>query len=107
MAPWRPVRCWLISLMGNATIQSVTSFIPLCEPMINGNEWTYVKDCLDTNWVSSVGSYVDRFERMVANYVGARHAVATVNGTAALHIACLIANVQPDEEVLVSTLSFI
>jgi perosamine synthetase len=81
--------------------------IPLCEPEIRGNEWKYIKECLDTNWVSSVGLYVDRFERMVANYLGAKHAVATVNGTAALHIALLVAGVRLEDEVLVSTLTFI
>lgn len=81
--------------------------IPLCVPEIRGNEWKYIKECLDTNWVSSVGPYVDRFERMVADYAGAKYAVATVNGTAALHIALLVSDVQPDEEVLVSTLTFI
>jgi perosamine synthetase len=81
--------------------------IPLFDPCLKGNEWKYVKECLDTNWVSSVGSYVERFETMMAQYVGMRHAVATVNGTAALHIALLVAGVQPDEEVLVSTLTFI
>lgn len=82
-------------------------FIPLCVPEIRGNEWKYIKDCLDTGWVSSVGSFVDRFERELAAYVGTKHAVATVNGTAALHIALLVAGVQPDDEVLVSTLTFI
>lgn len=81
--------------------------IPLSVPEIRGNEWQYVKECLDTNWVSSVGTYVDRFEHMVADYVGAQYAVATVNGTAALHIALLVAGVRPDDEVLVSTLTFI
>lgn len=81
--------------------------IPLSVPLLRGNEWKYVKECLDTNWVSSVGPYVDRFERMVAEYVGAAHAVATVNGTAALHIALLVAGVRPDDEVLVPALSFI
>jgi perosamine synthetase len=81
--------------------------IPLSVPEIRGNEWKYVKDCLDTNWVSSVGSYVDRFERMVAERAGTKYAVATVNGTAALHIALLLAGVQADDEVLVSSLTFI
>lgn len=81
--------------------------ISLCVPEIRGNEWKYVKECLDTNWVSSAGAFVDRFERMVADYVGAKCAVATVNGTAALHIALLVAGVQPDDEVLVPTLTFI
>ena len=81
--------------------------IPLSVPEIRGNEWKYIKECLDTNWVSSVGAFVGRFEEMVAGYVGAKRAVATVNGTAALHVALLVAGVQPDDEVLVSTLTFI
>ena len=83
------------------------TFIPLCVPEIHGNEWKYIKECLDTNWVSSVGPFVDRFERIVADYVGTKHAVATMNGTAALHVALLVAGVQADDEVLISTLSFI
>jgi perosamine synthetase len=81
--------------------------IPLIVPELRGNEWQYVRECLDTNWVSSVGSYVDRFERMTAEAVDAQYAVATVNGTAALHIALLLAGVEPGDEVLVSTLTFI
>ena len=81
--------------------------IPLCVPEIRGNEWKYVKECLDTNWVSSVGSFVDRFEQSLADYVGAKYAVATVNGTAALHIALLVAGVGPEDEVLVPTLAFV
>jgi len=82
-------------------------FIPLAVPEIRGNEWRYVKECLDTAWVSSVGSYVDRIEQMVAQEAGTKYAVATVNGTSALHIALLVAGVQPEDEVLVSTLTFI
>jgi perosamine synthetase len=82
-------------------------FLPLCVPEIQGNEWQYIKECLDTNFVSSVGPFVDRFEKELAARVGTRYAVATVNGTAALHIALLVAGVQPDDEVLVSTLTFI
>lgn len=81
--------------------------IPLCVPEIRGNEWKYIKECLDTNWVSSAGKFVDRFERELAAYVGTRYAVATCNGTAALHIALKVAGVEPDDEVLVSTLTFI
>jgi perosamine synthetase len=81
--------------------------IPLCVPEIRGNEWAYVKECLDTNFVSSVGAFVTRFEDMIARYVGAPHAVATVNGTAALHVALLLAGVEAGDEVLVSTLTFI
>jgi perosamine synthetase len=82
-------------------------FIPLIVPEIRGNEWKYVKECLDTNWVSSVGSYVDRFERIVAEQAGTKYAIATVNGTAALHIALLLAGVGADDEVVVSSLTFI
>lgn len=84
-----------------------THFIPLCVPHISGKEWEYVKDCLDTGWVSSVGSYVTRFEKMTAEYVGTQHAVAAVSGTAALHVALQVAGVEPDDEVIVSSLSFI
>lgn len=86
---------------------ATASFIPLAAPEIRGNEWSYVKDCLDTGWVSSVGSYVDRFEQMVARQAGTKYAVATVNGTSAIHIALLVAGVIPEDEVLVSTLTFI
>jgi perosamine synthetase len=82
-------------------------FIPLIVPELRGNEWKYVKECLDTNWVSSVGSYVDQFERTIAERAGTRFAIATVNGTAALHIALLLAGVESEDEVLVSTLTFI
>ena len=81
--------------------------IPLSVPEIRGNEWTYVRECLDTGWVSSAGAFVERFERSVADAVGARHAVATASGTAALHIAMLLAGVEPGDEVLVSSLTFI
>jgi perosamine synthetase len=81
--------------------------VPLCVPEIRGNEWTYVKETLDTGWVSSVGSYVTKFESSLAEYVGSCHAVATVNGTAALHLALLVAGVEPDDEVITSTLTFI
>jgi len=81
--------------------------IPLIVPEIRGNEWKYIKECLDTNWVSSVGSYVEEFERMTAERAGTKFAIATVNGTSALHIALLLAGVQAGDEVLVSTLTFI
>ncbi len=81
--------------------------IPLSVPEIRGNEWKYIKECLDTGWVSSVGSFVDRFEAMVADYVGRRHAVACVNGTSALHMAFLVAGIQPGDEVIVPALTFV
>lgn len=79
----------------------------LHEPIFAGNEWKYVKECLDTGWVSSVGKYVDRFEEMLADYTGAARAVAAVNGTAALHAALLLAGVQPGDEVLMPALTFV
>lgn len=81
--------------------------IPLSEPVLTGREWTYLKECLDSGWLSSVGAFVGRFERALAEYVGAPQAVGVVNGTAGLHIALRAAGVQPDEEVLVPTLTFI
>lgn len=84
-----------------------TGMIPLCVPELRGNEWRYVKECLDTGWVSSVGPFVEQIEKSVASYVGAAHGVAMSTGTAALHIALLVAGVKPDDEVLVSDLTFI
>jgi len=81
--------------------------IPLSVPEIRGNEWKYVKECLDTGWVSSVGPFVERFEREVADFVGSRFGVAAANGTSALHIALLVAGVKPGDEVLISALTFI
>ena len=81
--------------------------VPLSVPQMGGNEWKHLKECLDTNFFSSVGPFVDRLEQKIADYVGTKYAVATVNGTAALHMALLVAGAQPDDEVLVSTLSFI
>lgn len=79
----------------------------LSGPNISGNEWKYIKECLDTAWVSSVGSYVTRFEEMIADYVGAKYAVACVNGTNALHIALQLSGVQRGEHVLVPNITFI
>lgn len=76
-------------------------------PMFAGNEWKYVKGCIDTGWVSSAGSYVTRFEQDLARFTGARHAVVTVNGTAALHIALRLVGVQAGDEVLMPSLTFI
>ncbi|MGO7134355.1 LegC family aminotransferase [Rhizobium leguminosarum] len=75
-------------------------------PVFAGNEWTYLKDCLDSTFVSSVGAYVDRFERDLATFTGSAHAVAVVNGTAALHVALLLAGVERGDEVLVPALTF-
>jgi aminotransferase in exopolysaccharide biosynthesis len=79
----------------------------LHEPRFKGNEWQYVKDCLDSTFVSTVGKYVGLFEHELASYTGAKHAVAVANGTAALHIALELAGVSEGDEVLVPALTFI
>jgi perosamine synthetase len=81
--------------------------LALHEPVFGGKEWQYVKDCLDSGWVSSVGSYVDRLERDLAQLTGARRAIVTVNGTAALHIGLKLLGVAANDEVLVPALSFV
>lgn len=81
--------------------------IPLSIPQLNGNEWKYIKECLDTTWVSSAGKYVYLFEQRIATYTGTKHAVACVNGTSALQVSLRLAGVAPGDEVIVPTLTFI
>ncbi len=81
--------------------------IPLSIPNISGNEWQYVKDCLDTGWISSVGSYVNQFEEKITEFTGAKYAVATMNGTAALHIALQLAGVREKDLVIVPNITFV
>jgi aminotransferase in exopolysaccharide biosynthesis len=90
-------------------IKSVVGDGPLAlhEPRFNGNEWTYLKECLDSTFVSSVGKFVDRFEDDLASFTGAKRAVAVVNGTAALHVSLLLAGVETGDEVLLPALTFI
>ena len=81
--------------------------VALHEPHFRGQEWAYVKDCIDTGWVSSVGSYVDRFERDLAEVTGARHAVVVSNGTSGLQVALEVCGVGAGDEVLIPALSFV
>jgi perosamine synthetase len=81
--------------------------IALHEPSFSGNEWKYLKECLDTGWVSSVGKFVDKFEQDLVDYTGAQHAIVTVNGTSALHISFHLAGVLRFDEVLVPALTFV
>lgn len=81
--------------------------IPLCIPNISGNEWEYIKDCLDTNWVSSAGSYVDTFERDFEVYIKAKKAIVTMNGTAALTLALRTLGIGVGDEIIVPSLTFI
>ena len=81
--------------------------IPLSVPHLNGNEWKYVKDCLDTGWISSAGSYVNEFETKVADFVGAKYGIACMNGTVGLQIAQIIAGVLPTDYIIAPNLTFI
>ena len=81
--------------------------VALHEPSFEGNEWLYLKECLDSTFVSSVGKFVDRFEDELATYTGAKYAISVVNGTAALQIALKLAGVQANDEVLVPALTFV
>ncbi len=82
-------------------------FIPLSVPYLTGKEWKNVKECFDTNWVSSAGPFVDKFEKMVVDYTGAKYAVACVNGTSALHISLILLNIGVGDEVITSDLTFV
>lgn len=82
-------------------------FIPLHEPRFIGNEKKYLNDCIDSTFVSSIGKYVDQLEKEFAKKVGSKYAIATVNGTASLHIALLLANVKKNDEVITQPLTFI
>jgi perosamine synthetase len=83
------------------------NFIPLSVPNLAGNEWEYVKDCLDTGWISSVGSYVNKFEEEVAKFVGAKYGISVVNGTAALHTCLILSGVKPGDYVIMNNITFV
>ena len=82
-------------------------FIPLHEPRFIGNEKKYLNECIDSTYVSSVGKFVDEFEKKLAQYVGTKYVIATTNGTSALHIALLLANVTKNDEVITQPLNFV
>jgi perosamine synthetase len=89
------------------SIFKTDKFIPLHEPKFIGNEKAYVNDAIDSTFVSSVGEYVNRFEQMMCELTGAKFAVATVNGTAALHIALKLVGVCSETEVIAPPLTFV
>ena len=89
------------------TLYPNRDFIPLHEPYFPGNEKKYLADCIDSTFVSSVGKYVDRFEEMIRDFTGAKYAIATVNGTAALHAALKLAGVGYGDLVITQPLTFI
>ena len=81
--------------------------VPLHEPSFTGNEWLYLKECLDSTFVSSAGKFVEELEEKITKYTGAKYAVATVNGTLALHISLILAEVDKDSEVITQPLTFV
>ncbi len=83
------------------------NLISLSEPEISGNEWKYIKDCLDTGWVSTVGKYINLFEKKICEFTRCKYAVACINGTSALQLALRLVGVKPRDEVIVPTLTFI
>ena len=83
------------------------SRIPIAQPCLSGNELKYVTECIATNWISSQGKYVERFENQFAEYIGAKYAVTTSNGTSALHLALETLHVKNNDEVIVPTLTFV
>ncbi|MCF6340278.1 MAG: LegC family aminotransferase [Sulfurimonas sp.] len=88
-------------------IYKTKEFIPLHEPMFLGNEKKYLNDCVDSTFVSSVGKFVDKFEEDFANKIGSKFAIATVNGTSALHVSLLLSDVKSDDEVITQALTFV
>jgi perosamine synthetase len=82
-------------------------FIAIHEPVLAGNEWKYVKECLESGWVSSAGTFVRRFEHELATYVKSPYAISTINGTAALHLALKVLGVSEGDEVIVPDLTFV
>ena len=87
-------------------IRSQFRRIPVLEPLLDANELSYVTECIRTNWISSQGAFVTRFEKMVGDYIGVENAVATANGTVALHLALVSLGIQPGDEVIVPDLTF-
>jgi aminotransferase in exopolysaccharide biosynthesis len=96
-----------LSFVEQAKLIFGDDFIPLHRPVFEGNERQYLVDCIDSNFVSSVGAKVTEFEEKVAEFTGSKYAIATVNGTAALHVAIELAGVKPGDEVISQALTFI
>ena len=81
--------------------------IPLSVPNISGNEWKYVKNCLDTGWISSAGAYVNKFEELIQNYTGSKYAIACMNGTAGLQVSLNLLGVSSKDIVIAPNLTFV
>ena len=89
------------------SIYDKDKFIPLHEPRFVGNEKKYLNECIDSTFVSSVGKFVDEFEKKIAKYTGAKYAVATNNGTSAIHISLIVGGVKQDDEVITQPVNFV
>ena len=89
------------------SLYQTNNSIPLHEPKFIGNEKRYLSDCIDSTFVSSVGRFVDRFEEEIAKYTGAKYAIATSNGTSALHIALIVSGVKSGHEIITQPLTFV
>jgi len=87
--------------------ENTRPFLHVAAPVFAGHEKAYVNDCLETSWISSLGPYVDRFEKAFAAFCGRRHALSCSNGTTALHLAFVGLHLQPGDEVIVPTLTFV
>ena len=85
----------------------INTMIPLSIPNISGNEWKYVKDCLDTGWISSAGEYVNQFEKAIKDYTGAKYAIACMNGTAGLQVSLDLLNVSSNDIIIAPNLTFV
>jgi perosamine synthetase len=81
--------------------------LPVAQPSLDGNEKAYVNECLDTTWISSAGRFIGEFEAAFAAFCGTKHAVAANNGTTALHLALIGLDLQPGDEVIVPSLTYI
>lgn len=81
--------------------------IPVCEPTLAGKELEYVSDCIKTNWISSMGGYITRFEELFSNFCGVNHGVSCCNGTAALHLALASLGIGPGDEVILPTFTMV
>ena len=81
--------------------------IPVYQPDLSGNERRYVLECLDSSWISSIGSFIERFEAQVVEVTGTKHAIAVCNGTTALHLALHCLGIGPGDEVIVPTFTYI
>ena len=96
-----------LSFVEQAKIIFGDEFVPLHRPVFEGNERQYLIDCIDSNFVSSVGAKVTEFEEKVAEFTGCKHGIATVNGTAALHVAIVLSGVKPGDEVISQALTLL